>query len=401
MQIRPAQLWDAEAVAGVWNQVILKTDKTFNSIEMKRSDITTMIAEKGREGHPFLVAGMNGIQGFATYGQFRASVGYARTMEHTVIVREDSRRSGVGRMLMEQIERTAKKNNVHSLIAGVSGTNNAAILFHRSQGFVEVGRMPEVGFKFGRWHDLVLMQKMIAGLPEDARSSAPRKKSIWSQLLEFFTGSKAPGSSADPSGRREMPQDHSASFMIAIICLGAKIAKADGLVTKDEVTAFRKVFIISEADAPLAAKVYNYAKESAEGYEKYAKRVARRFGPGNRMLDLILEGLFVIADADGTISQAEADVLRTIGRIFGVPEKSFANLMNRFGFKKRESPYDILNVHPDMPTDKIKARWRALAKENHPDVLTAKGMPEEAVKLAEIRMAAINQAWEQIKSERE
>ena len=401
MQIRTVQLWDAEAIAGVWNQVILKTDKTFNSIEMKSSDITTMIAEKGREGHPFLVAGTNGIQGFATYGQFRASVGYARTMEHTVIVREDSRRSGVGRMLMERIEQVAKKNNVHSLIAGISGTNNAAIRFHQSQGFVQVGRMSEVGYKFGRWHDLVLMQKMVAALPQDVRSSAPPKKSIWGQLLEFFTGSIAPGSTAESSDRREMPQDHSASFMIAIICLGAKIAKADGLVTKDEVTAFRKVFVISEADAPLAAKVYNYAKESAEGYEKYAKRVARRFGPGNRMLDLILEGLFVIADADGTISQSEADVLRTIGRIFGVPERSFANLMNRFGFKKRESPYDILNVHPDMPTDEIKARWRALAKENHPDVLTAKGMPEEAVKLAEIRMATINQAWEQIKSERE
>ena len=400
MKIRAAKLWDAEAIADVWNQVILKTDRTFNSIEMKPSDITAMIAEKGREGHPLIVAERNGIQGFATYCQFRSSVGYARTMEHTIIVRDGAQRSGVGRMLMERIEEVATKNNVHSLVAGISGTNNAAILFHRAQGFVQVGRMPEVGYKFGRWHDLVLMQKMVAELPQDARPSASRK-SIWSQLLEFFTGPKATAGGSDSSSRREMPREHSASFMIAIICLGAKIAKADGLVTKDEVTAFRKIFIIGEADAPLAAKVYNYAKRSAVGYEQYAKRVARHFGPGNRMLDLILEGLFVIADADGTISQAEADVLRKIGQIFGVPEKNFANLMNRFGYEKRESPYDTLNVHPDMPTEEIKARWRALAKENHPDVLTAKGMPKEAVKLAEIRMAAINQAWEQIKSERE
>lgn len=400
MKIRTAKLWDAEAIAGVWNQIIQKTEKTFNSIEMKPSDITAMIAEKGREGHPLIVAERNGIQGFATYGQFRSSVGYARTMEHTIIVRDGAQRSGVGRMLMERIEEIAKKNNVHSLVAGISGTNNAAILFHRAQGFVQVGRMPEVGYKFGRWHDLVLMQKMVAELPQDARPSASRK-SIWSQLLEFFTGPKATEGGSDSSSRREMPREHSASFMIAIICLGAKIAKADGLVTKDEVTAFRKIFIIGEADAPLAAKVYNYAKRSAVGYEQYAKRVARHFGPGNRMLDLILEGLFVIADADGTISQAEADVLRKIGQIFGVPEKNFANLMNRFGYEKRESPYDTLNVHTDMPTEEIKARWRALAKENHPDVLTAKGMPKEAVKLAEIRMAAINQAWEQIKSERE
>ena len=400
MKIRAAKLWDAEAIAGVWNQIILKTDKTFNSIEVKPSDITAMIAEKGREGHPLIVAERNGILGFATYGQFRSSVGYARTMEHTIIVRDGAQRSGVGRMLMERIEEIAKTNNVHSLVAGISGTNNAAILFHRAQGFVQVGRMPEVGYKFGRWHDLVLMQKMVAELPQDARSSASRK-SIWSQLLEFFTGPKATAGRSDSSSRREMPREHSASFMIAIICLGAKIAKADGLVTKDEVTAFRKIFIIGEADAPLAAKVYNYAKRSAVGYEQYAKRVARHFGPGNRMLDLILEGLFVIADADGTISQAEADVLRKIGQIFGVPEKNFANLMNRFGYEKRDSPYDILDVHPDMPTEEIKARWRALAKENHPDVLTAKGMPKEAVKLAEIRMASINRAWEQIKSERE
>ena len=400
MKIRVAKLWDAEALAGVWNQIIMRTDKTFNSIEVKPSDITAMIAEKGREGHPLIVAERNGILGFATYGQFRSSVGYARTMEHTIIVRDGAQRSGVGRMLMERIEEIAKTNNVHSLVAGISGTNNAAILFHRAQGFVQVGRMPEVGYKFGRWHDLVLMQKMVAELPQDARSSASRK-SIWSQLLEFFTGPKATAGSSDSSGRREMPRENSASFMIAIICLGAKIAKADGLVTKDEVTAFRKIFIIGEADAPLAAKVYNHAKRSAVGYEQYAKRVARHFGPGNRMLDLILEGLFVIADADGTISQAEADVLRKIGQIFGVPEKNFANLMNRFGYEKRDSPYDILDVHPDMPTEEIKARWRALAKENHPDVLTAKGMPKEAVKLAEIRMASINRAWEQIKSERE
>ena len=401
MQIRAAKLWDAEAIAGVWNQVILKTDKTFNSIEMRPSDITEMIAEKGREGHPFLIAEENGILGFATYGQFRTSVGYARTMEHTIIVRERAQRSGVGRMLMEQIGEIAKKNNVHSLIAGISGTNSVAILFHQSQGFVQVGRMPEVGYKLGRWHDLVLMQKLIAGPSQDARSRASRKKSIWSQLLEFFAGPKAAGIESGSFNQREMPPEHSTSFMIAIISLGAKIAKADGLVTKDEVTAFRKIFIIGEADAPLAAKVYNHAKKSAVGYEQYAKRVARHFGPGNRMLDLILEGLFVIADADGRISQEEADVLRKIGKIFGVPEKNFASLMNRFGYERSESPYDVLNVHPDMPTDEIRARWRALAKKNHPDVLTAKGMPKEAVKLAEIRMAAINQAWEQIKSERE
>jgi len=160
--IRDAKADDARAIANFWNPMIRDSVVTFNAIEKSVADIAAMIGERQASGHAFLVADDGGtVLGFASYSQFRAGVGYARCMEHTIILAPDSGGRGVGRALMSAIEGHAAARGVHSMIAGVSGENFAGISFHGALGYRLVAVVPEVGFKFGRWMDLHLMQKLL------------------------------------------------------------------------------------------------------------------------------------------------------------------------------------------------------------------------------------------------
>ena len=103
----------------------------------------------------------------ATYGQFRASNGYARTMEHTIILAPGASGRGVGRALMTAIEEHARKAGVHSMFAGVSGRNPDGIAFHAALGYVEVARLKEVGWKLGRWHDVAWFQRTLRDMPPE------------------------------------------------------------------------------------------------------------------------------------------------------------------------------------------------------------------------------------------
>lgn len=158
MIIRPAGLGDAAQIAAIQNGVIRDTAVTFNA-EEKTPDMIALAIETC----PCFMVADTGDQvvGFASYAQFRGGVGYARTMEHTIVLAPDARGQGAGRALMEAIEVHARAANVGSLWAGVSGENPDGIAFHAKLGFVEIARLPRVGFKFGRWMDLVLMQKWL------------------------------------------------------------------------------------------------------------------------------------------------------------------------------------------------------------------------------------------------
>ncbi|MEL6533168.1 MAG: N-acetyltransferase family protein [Pseudomonadota bacterium] len=156
-QIRRASAGDAMAISTIWNEIIRDTIATFTSAEKAPAVLASLMQDQ-----PFWVAEDAGrVLGFATYAQFRGGPGYAHTMEHTVHLAPQSQRQGVGRALMAHLEEAARTDGVHSLMAGISGENSAGLAFHRALGYLEAARLPQVGYKFGRWHDLVLMQKFL------------------------------------------------------------------------------------------------------------------------------------------------------------------------------------------------------------------------------------------------
>ncbi|WP_108853416.1 GNAT family N-acetyltransferase [Albidovulum aquaemixtae] len=159
--IRPAVTADLPAILDQWNPVIRDTTVTFTSEEKTVKSLAVLIAERRAAGREFLIAEEEGLLGFATYAQFRGGIGYVHAMEHTIVLAPRARGRGTGRALMARIEAHARAGGAHTLFAGVSGENSEGVAFHERIGFIHVARIPEVGRKFGRWLDLVLMMKML------------------------------------------------------------------------------------------------------------------------------------------------------------------------------------------------------------------------------------------------
>lgn len=158
--IRQARLEDAEAIAKIANDMIRDTLITFTSDEKTSAALRDVIAERGPR---YLVAEVGGqVVGFATYGAFRGGPGYRHTAEHSIQLASAAQGGGLGRRLMARLEDVARDDGIHVLVAGVSGANPGGIAFHAALGFAEVGRMPQVGRKWGQWLDLVLMQKILS-----------------------------------------------------------------------------------------------------------------------------------------------------------------------------------------------------------------------------------------------
>ena len=219
---------------------------------------------------------------------------------------------------------------------------------------------------------------------------------IWSRISEALSAlTKGEGLSA-VFDRLRAPPERSVGFAIAVIALSAKMAKADGLVTRDEVTAFREVFQIARADEAGAAKVFNLARQDVAGFEEYATRISRMFGDDPETLSDLMEGLFHIAMADGVYHPNENLFLARVAEIFGMSEAEFSSIRCRFVPDAKPDPYAVLGVSPDMDMTEIRAAWRQMVRETHPDRMVARGVPEEAIKLAEKRMVDINRAWEEI-----
>lgn len=220
--------------------------------------------------------------------------------------------------------------------------------------------------------------------------------SIWSKIAEAISALRAGESLADVFERLRTPPERSVAFTIAVIALGAKMAKADGRVTRDEVKAFREIFYIAPEEEENAARVFDLARQDVAGYDIYARRIRKMFSDGRGPLCDLLEGLFYIAVADGRYHPHEDAVLAEIARIFDLKEAEFKNVRARFVPDAERDPYDVLGVRPDQPLSEIRGVWKALIKESHPDKLVARGLPEEAIKLAERRVADLNRAWEEI-----
>lgn len=189
----------------------------------------------------------------------------------------------------------------------------------------------------------------------------------------------------------------SVGFTIAVIVLGAKMAKADGVVTKDEISAFKQVFKVPEAEMKNVAKVFNQARKDSRGFEPYAQQIAGMFRGSPEVLEELLWCLAHIARADGVVHPSELEFLRSVSDIFGFDEATFERVTALNADGTAADPYSVLGVASDASDEEIKKAHRKLMVENHPDRLIAKGMPEEFVAVANERVAKINAAYDQIR----
>ncbi len=189
-------------------------------------------------------------------------------------------------------------------------------------------------------------------------------------------------------------------FTIAVIALGAKLAKADGVVSEDEIRAFRRVFKVAPEETQNVARVFNLARRSVAGYEPYARQVAGMFADNPVVLEELLGCLFFIAQADGTVAEEESAYLQNVARIFGFSDADFARLRAEHIGPDQADPYTILGIAHDTEDDAIKSAYRKLVRETHPDTLIAQGMPEEFIEVANDKLAAINAAYDKVAVQR-
>ena len=215
-------------------------------------------------------------------------------------------------------------------------------------------------------------------------------------LLGGFAGHYA----IDRDKGDEEAGENQVAFTVGVIALGAKMAKADGVVTKDEVNAFKEVFKVPEGEMKNVARVFNLAKQDVAGYDAYAEQLAGMFKGNRELLEDVLEGLFHIAKADDVVHPAEENYLSDVAQRFGFTETEFKYIQARHVASNKRDPYDVLGITPDTSDKDLKARYRKLVAENHPDKLIARGVPEEFVSLATEKVSVINEAYDEIAKER-
>ena len=190
------------------------------------------------------------------------------------------------------------------------------------------------------------------------------------------------------------------AFAIAVIALCAKMAKADGTVSTAEVDAFKEVFHIEPGEEEHVRSVFDLARRDARGFEPYARQVARMFRDNPAVLEQLLAGLFHIAAADGAAHPDEITYLKNVAAIFGLDEDRFEQVRTAHLGADPDDPYRVLGVARSATDAEIRAAWHRLLREHHPDTLVAQGMPEEFVRVATKRVAAINVAYDRIREQR-
>src|SRR5262245_20477269 len=196
----------------------------------------------------------------------------------------------------------------------------------------------------------------------------------------------------------EQPQKDIA-FTIAVVALSAKMAKADGVVSPLELEAFAEVFRYTPEEAHNVERVFNLAKQDVAGYEAYADQIAALLKDDRKLLQHVLEGLMYVAAADGVLHAEEDAFLKSVATRFGFSDSEFRFFRARF-VEDNASPYDALRLTAEASDAEVKAQYRKLVRDTHPDRLMANGVPAEFIELANRKLAAINAAYETIARER-
>lgn len=233
--------------------------------------------------------------------------------------------------------------------------------------------------------------------------------SIWGKLGGVATGFAVGGPVGAVVGGlfghvvfdRQSPEDKKrVAFTVGLIALSAKMAKADGVVTDDEILAFRDLFHMPAGEERNVARLFDLAKQDVAGYQSYARKIAGLFDDEPETLHDIIDGLFHIAKADGLVHEKELHFLEDVAGIFKISDTCFERIKLRHVHLGEQDPYFILGAERDWDAATLKKHYRKLVADNHPDRLQARGVPEEFVCIATDKMAAINAAYDAIAKER-
>ena len=194
--------------------------------------------------------------------------------------------------------------------------------------------------------------------------------------------------------------DPGVTFTIAVVALAGKMARADGVVSEQEFEIFREAFGVPPEEDNNIRRIFNLARQDIAGFEYYAGQIAQLFVGNPAMLEDVLDGLFEIAKADGVLHPGEAAFLERVAEIFGFAPNEFRRIRASHFAPELTDPYVILGLSYSADDNELKQTYRRLVRENHPDSLIARGVPQEFIKLATDKLAAINNAYEKICAER-
>jgi len=230
---------------------------------------------------------------------------------------------------------------------------------------------------------------------------------IWSKIVDSVTrlaqgeplGSLL-GFTSPPADDGAHPGLRQIAFTIGVIALGAKMARAGGEVTSEKVEAFRSFFQVPPGEEKNVERFFDLAKRDSAGFETYARQVAALFPDAPEILESVLEGLFDIAKADGKVSAAEAEYLARVAQIFGLSSARFERARAAALGEVECEPCIILGIDPIATDEQIREAWLRQVKAHHPDRLIAQGLPDEAIRVANRKLALINDAYDRLRRER-
>ena len=213
-------------------------------------------------------------------------------------------------------------------------------------------------------------------------------------LLGSFLGGKISNiSSSNTFGNQQNSQQ---IFALSLIILSAKLSKADGRVSKEELIAVKEKLQIPDSEIDQVAKIFNKAKDESTGYEPYAKQISEIFKGNQNVLEEVINILFYIAEADGHVSNEEESMIANIAFIFGLNQNQYESIKESRKSSDKLNPYIVLESQPTDDLKSIRKKYIKLSKEHHPDLLISKGVPIEVINESKNKMRAINAAWDQI-----
>ena len=213
-------------------------------------------------------------------------------------------------------------------------------------------------------------------------------------LLGSFLGGKISRISSSISFTSK--QNSQQIFALSLIILSAKLSKADGRVSKEELIAVKDKLQIPESEIDQVAKIFNKAKDESTGYEPYAKQISEIFKGNQNVLEEVINILFYIAEADGHVSNEEESMIANIAFIFGLSQNQYESIKESRKSSDKLNPYIVLESQPTDDLKSIRKKYIKLSKEHHPDLLISKGVPIEVINESKNKMRAINAAWDQI-----